>query len=121
MSRTQGLQEGEIRQGISEGGYVRNVLVVSKCVGPHTEHLAYIRTSWQRDYLPLRTWQDKGDRTYRDLDRLLTLLWSDFGFRGAIPLYLAGDPELQRYRVVAQEADTRGGPVPPFCGIGSPD
>lgn len=81
-----GLQEGEIKQGVSDGGHVRNVLVVSKCVGKHVEHLAYILPSWKRDFLPLRTWGDKSNRTYRDLDRLLMLIRADLRYLGAIPI-----------------------------------
>lgn len=110
-----GLQEGEIKQAIQEGGHVRNVFVVSKCVGKHTEHLAYIRPSWRRDFLPLKTWQDKGDRTYRDLDRLLILIRVDFKYRGVVPVYIVGDPELARYKSAAQEGKPPDGPIPPFC------
>ncbi|KFD27414.1 hypothetical protein [Sphingobium yanoikuyae] len=113
-----GLQEGEIKQAIAEGGHVRNVLVVSKCVGGHTEHLAYIRPSWRRDFLPLRTWQDKGDRTYRDLDRLLLLIRADFGYRGVVPVYIVGDPELARYGKIAHEGAPQSGPCPPDCDLG---
>lgn len=112
-----GLQEGEIKQGIAEGGHIRNVLVVSKCVGRHVEHLAYVLPSWRRELLPLRTWQDKADRTYRDLDRLLTLIRVDFRFRGCIPVYITGDPELARYKALAREFPAAG-PVPPDCGTG---
>ena len=112
-----GLQEGEIKQALAEGGCIRNVLIVSKCVGREVEHLAYLRPSWRRDFLPLRTWQDRGDRTYRDLDRLLTLIRVDFRFRGCVPVYIAGDPELARYKALAQEVPATG-PVPPDCGTG---
>ena len=94
-----GLQEGEIKQGLEEGGHIRNVLVVSRGEGKRTEHLAYFRPSWRRDFLPLRTWADEGDRMYRDLDRLLTLIREDFAYCGVIPLYLAGDPGLRKYKV----------------------
>ncbi|PWC40947.1 hypothetical protein [Azospirillum sp. TSO35-2] len=107
-----GLQEGEIRQALLEGGHIRNVLIVSKGVGRAVEHLAYLRPSWRRDFLPLRTWNDRTDRTYRDLDRLLTLIRADFGFRGCVPVYIAGDPDLARYKALAQELP---GPVPPNC------
>jgi hypothetical protein len=68
--------------------------------GDTAEHLAYVRPSWRREFLPLRTWGDKEDRTYKDLDRLLTLLRDDFGYSGFIGLYMAGDPDLARYRVL---------------------
>lgn len=100
-----GLQEGEIRQELHSGGYLRNVLIITKLIEGVTEHLAYVRPSWRREFLPLRTWAGKGDRTYKDLDRLLALLRDEFGYRGFIGLYMEGDPDLARYRVlsVAQE------------------
>lgn len=110
-----GLQEGEIRQALLEGGRIRNVLIVSKCVGAAVEDLAYLRASWRRDFLPLRTWNDRGDRTYRDLDRLLTLIRADFGFGGCIPVYIAGDPEFARYKALARELPVAG-PLPHHCG-----
>jgi hypothetical protein len=110
-----GLQEAEIKQAIEDGGHIRSVLIVSKCVGKSTEHLAYIRPSRKRDFLPLRTWGDRSDRTYRDLDRLLTLIRVDFGYRGVIPIYITGDPGLARYRSLAHEGRPPDGPVPPHC------
>jgi hypothetical protein len=96
-----GLQEGEIRQELQNGGHLRNVLIISKTNGDAAEHLAYVRPSWRREFLPLRTWGDKEDRSYKDLDRLLTLLRDDFGYHGFIGLYMDGDPDLARYRAVS--------------------
>ena len=99
-----GLQEGEIKQAIQRGGQLRDVLVVSRRDGKQKEYLAYFRPSWRRELLPLRTWQDKGDRLYRDLNRLLVLIREDFAFQGMVPLYVAGDPELLRYKALASES-----------------
>ena len=96
-----GLQEREIRQELSSGGHLRNILIITKPIGDAAEHLAYVRPSWRPEFLPLRTWGGKEDRTYKDLDRLLVLLRDDFGYRGFIGLYLEGDPDLARYRAVA--------------------
>lgn len=101
-----GLQEGEIRQELQSGGHLRNILIVTKTNGDEPEHLAYVRPSWRREFLPLRTWGDKQDRTYKDLDRLLTLLRDDFGYRGFIGLYVDGDPDLARYRVLSDSEGT---------------
>jgi hypothetical protein len=103
-----GLSEGEIRQKLSEGGRLRNVLVVSK-LGGSLEHLAFIRPSWRRDFLPLRTWGDKANRYYRDVDRLLQLIREDFGYQGVIPFYISDDPELPRYRVLVTALGTAKG------------
>lgn len=96
-----GLQEGEIRQELQSGGHLRNVLIITKTFKDGPEHLAYVRPSWRREFLPLRTWGDKEDRTYRDLDRLLALLRDDFGYNGFIALYMDGDPDLARYSALS--------------------
>jgi hypothetical protein len=101
-----GLQEGEIRQELQSGGHLRNVLIITKAVKGADEHLAYIRPSWRREFLPLRTWGDKDDRFYKDLDRLLLLLRDDFGYRGFIGLYMDGDPDLARYSVLSESGET---------------
>jgi hypothetical protein len=98
-----GLQEGEIKQELQNGGRLRNVLIITKLIEGTAEHLAYIRPSWRREFLPLRTWNDKEDRTYRDLDRLLVLLREDFRYLGFIGLYVDGDPDLSRYRALAED------------------
>ncbi|WP_158670719.1 hypothetical protein [Bradyrhizobium guangdongense] len=100
-----GLQEGEIRQELQSGGHLRNVLIITKIIDGTVEHLAYVRPSWRREFLPLRTWGDKDDRTYKDMDRLLVLLRDDFGYRGFIGLYLDGDPDLARYRALSESEE----------------
>ncbi len=100
-----GLQEGEIKQELQSGGHLRNVLIITKTIGGAAEHLAYVRPSWRREFLPLRTWADKEDRTYKDLDRLLVLLRDDFGYRGFIGLYMDGDPDLVRYRALSETGE----------------
>jgi hypothetical protein len=98
-----GLSEGEIRHCIEQGGRLRNVFLLARGDSPATEYLAYIRPSWRRGFLPLRTWGNKGDRTYKDVDRLLTLLRDDFGFSGVIQLYVESDPDVPRYRALAEK------------------
>ncbi len=98
-----GLQEGEIKQELQSGGHLRNVLIITKTIEGTAEHLAYVRPSWRRKFLPLRTWGDKEDRTYKDLDRLLLLLRNDFGYLEFIGLYMDGDPDLTRYRVLSED------------------
>ena len=100
-----GLQEGEIRQELQSGGRLRNVLIITKTIEGAAEHLAYVRPSWRREFLPLRTWGGKEDRTYKDLDRLLVLLRDDFGYQGFIGLYMEGDPDLARYRAMSETGE----------------
>lgn len=110
------LQEGDIRTGLATGGYIRNAFVVEREIESGCEYVIYLRPSWRRVFLPLRTWQDKGDRKWRDLDRAMHLLRKDFGYRGAIPIYLQGDPELAKYRALG----TQDGAVLPVDSADAP-
>ena len=100
----EGLFEGEVLKLLAEGGRIRNVLVVTKQVGDHVEHLACLRVTGRSAFLPLRTWGGKADKLYRDFDRLLTLLREDFGFLGGVIIYREDDPDLARFRALACES-----------------
>lgn len=92
------LQEREIRAGLQAGGSIRGVFFVARRDKYGFEFLAYIKPSWHRIYLPLRTFGDKADRMYRDAGRLLLLVSEDFGFVGSIYIYKARAPELARFK-----------------------
>lgn len=96
-----GLQEGDIKAALADGGRILNVIIICRSDAEGCEHIPYFHTSWGRGFRALRTWADKGDRTYRDLNRLLALVRSDFEYKGYIVLYLAGDAELARYKGLA--------------------
>ena len=51
-------------------------------------------------FSPCALGRTKRDRKWRDLDRAMHLLRKHFGYRGAIPIYLHGDPELAKYRAL---------------------
>lgn len=97
------LVEGEIRQELERGGGITGVVVVCRVIDGQLEHVAYIRTSWRRRYLPLRTWGDRSDRTYRDTDRLLELIRIQFGYVGVIHFYTQGDRSLSGLENIAEE------------------
>ena len=40
---------------------------------------------------------------YRDLDWLFVLIRDDCAYQGVVPVYMAGDPELARYKAIAKE------------------
>ena len=94
------LQEGDIRAALGSGGHIRNAFVIGRETEDGWEYVLYLRPSWRRVFLPLRTWQDKSDRKWRDLNRALHLLREDFAYRGAVPVYLHDDPELSKYRAI---------------------
>ncbi len=108
------VQEKDIRTALATGGSVRGCFFVARRIEGHYEFLAYIRPSWYKAYLPMRTWLGKADRTYKDVGRLLQLVRDDFGFVGVVSIYVAGSPELARFKgVLPEDAPPPGMVVPP--------
>jgi hypothetical protein len=95
-----GFQEGDIVSGLADGGRILGIFVVERSVRGGTGYVAYLRTSWRRGFHGLRTYRDKSDRLYRDLDRLVRLIRDEFKYRGPITLLVEGAPELRRFRAV---------------------
>lgn len=116
-----GIQEGEIRSRIAAGDWLRQVFIVSVTVKGQMEHLAFVRPSWHRHFLPICTWEMRAERPYRDIDRLLRLLREEFRYRGAIPVYLESDPRLAVYRAwQGRQAESRSTPTRPDASGRSP-
>ncbi len=92
------LQEADIRAGLADKGHIRGAFLVARLEPHGLEFMVYLRPSWDRNFLPLRTWRSKADRTYRDVGRLLQLIGDDYGFWGPICIYPAGSPELARFK-----------------------
>lgn len=100
----EGLFQDEVLKLLAEGGRIRNVLVITKQIDDHVEHLACLRVTGHAAFLPLRTWGNKADKLYRDFDRLLALLREEFGFQGGVIIYREEDPDLARFRALACES-----------------
>ena len=90
-----GIQEAEIKDGLRVGGRTTGFLVVERPGGQYSEYVAYINVSWSRGYRILRMFRDRGDRTYRDLGRLIQFARSECGFTAPVRVYTAGTPELK--------------------------
>ena len=111
MLSAKGLQEAEIREGLGKGGRIQGLFVVERpgCEGERSDYVVYIRPSWTRGYRILRTWRDKGDRAFRDFDRLLQAVRA-LGYDGPVTVYTAGYPELARFRgVLTRDGGTKEG------------
>ncbi len=67
--------------------------------GERPDFVVYMCPSWTRGYRILRTWRDKGDRTFRDFDRLLRTV-RDFGHVGPVTVYSFDCPDLVKFRGV---------------------
>jgi hypothetical protein len=67
---------------------------------------------------PPRTWSDKADQTFKDLDPLLAFLREEFSYRGFIGLHVDDDPDLACYRA-RSEIDSDEQPERPDHGMSS--
>ena len=94
------LQEADIRTRLADGGRIRGAFLVARLEPHGLEFMVYLRPTWDKNFLPLRTWRSKADRTYRDVGRLLQLIGDDFGYWGPTCIYPAGSPELERFKML---------------------
>jgi hypothetical protein len=103
-----GFQEGDIVAGLANGGRILGIFVVERSLPGGPGYIVYLRSSWRRGFHGLRTYRHRSDRIYRDLDRLVRLIRDEFGYRGPITLFVAGAPELRRFRALLPDdsADT---------------
>jgi hypothetical protein len=97
-----GLREGDIQARLREGGRIQGIFVIERSAPDGAKYVAYLRTTWKRGFHALQTYRGKSDRIYRDLDRLLRLVRDEFRYTGSIALFVAGDPDLQRFRALLQ-------------------
>ena len=108
-----GLQDNDIKAGLAAGGRIRNVFITAEVDGGAPLYRIYLRSNWSRHFLPLRTWADRSDRTYRDLDRAVAYVREECAFNDYIVLYSATDPRLARYRALAAARSNKRRTVPP--------
>jgi hypothetical protein len=101
------LQEGDIQAGLKSGGHVHGSFIVERRATDGPVYVVYLRTSWKRGFHALRTYRDRSDRVYRDLGRLLRLIRDEFQFQGPVTIFVAGDPELQRFRALLPQDGER--------------
>jgi hypothetical protein len=95
-----GLREGDIQARLREGGRIQGIFVIERSAPDGPKYVAYFRTTWKRGFHALQTYRGKSDRIYRDLDRLLRLVRDEFRYTGSVTLFVAGDPDLQRFRAL---------------------
>jgi hypothetical protein len=95
-----GLREGDIQARLREGGRIQGIFVIERSAPDGAKYVAYLRTTWKRGFHALQTYRGKSDRIYRDLDRLLRLVRDEFRYTGSVTLFVAGDPDLQRFRAL---------------------
>ena len=92
-----GIQEGEIRQSMAEGGRLTGLFVVDRSAANGPDFVCYIRGSWSPGYRLLRTFRGRSARAYRDVSRLLHTARYEFDYSAPIVIYAAGAPELRRF------------------------
>ena len=117
-------QEADIKAGVRKGEKVLGAFLITREDHKGPLYVTYLRTSWTRGFLPLRTFRDKADRVYRDLDKLLALLRKDFAYPGEVSIFVAGDVALRRFRALLptdRQALLLDGSMQPAEGIVSED
>lgn len=93
------VQEADVRTGLAGGGEIESVVVLAT-KGPEgeTDYVPYLLPSWRRGFVALGLFRGPGLRGYRDLDRLVRFLRTEFRYSGIIQLALEDDPKLSRHR-----------------------
>ncbi len=93
------VQEADVRAGLAGGGEIESVVVLATR-GPEgeTDYVPYLLPSWRRGFVVLGLFRGPGLRGYRDLDRLVRFLRTEFRYGGIIQLALEDDPKLSRHR-----------------------
>ena len=81
----------EVRGLLRRGGYLRSVLVEGKALdGGGTVYSVYVVGSWHPDWHAFHVAYPARKRTFRSLDRLMSLLRVDLGYQGDIVLRVEG-------------------------------
>ncbi len=104
-----GLQEVDIRCGIQRGGYIRNILVISR---PHKikntiEYIVWIHPSWLRGFYPFCSHRGRSMRSYKDPSLFFIHCRDDWNYRGSITLRLYDDPKVLIFQSAAARRAAR--------------
>ena len=98
-----GLQESDIRLGLQRGGYIRNILVVSRPnkLKHAIEYVVWVHPSWMRGFYPFCTHRGRSMRSYKDPNLFFTHCRDDWGYRGGITIRLHNDPKVLAFQSAA--------------------
>lgn len=104
-----GLQEADIRFGLSRQGYIRNVLVVSRPNKiKHTlEYIVWVQPSWLPGFYPFCTHRGRSMRSYKDPSLFFSHCRDDWNYRGGITIRLHDDPKVLVFQAAAAKRATR--------------
>lgn len=104
-----GLQESDIRLGLHRGGFIRNILVVSRPnrVKHATEYIVWLHPSWLRGFYPFCTHRGRSMRSYRDPRMFFKHCRDDWGYHGGITLRLHDDPKMLAFQSAAARRAAR--------------
>lgn len=104
-----GLQEADIRLGLSRKGYIRNILVVSRPnrIKHALEYVVWVHPSWLRGFYPFCTHRGRSMRSYKDPGLFFTHCRDDWGYRGSIVVRTHDDPKVLEFQSIAVRRATR--------------
>jgi hypothetical protein len=95
VRRESGLSLSDLQEQLKGGGRITGVVVVERPDGAATRYVPYFATTWRHGYSVMKAHDNKSDRTYKDLVRLMQLLRVEFAYAGAVTIYASGVTELQ--------------------------
>lgn len=104
-----GLQESDIKRGLEQGGFVRNLIVVTRPGRSKNspEHVIWLHPSWLRGFYPFCTHRNRSMRAYKDLDLLFSHCRDSWNYRGGITVRLHDDPKVREFQDAAAQRATR--------------
>ncbi len=95
------IAHGEVSSRIEQGGCLRGVVLEAQEDEPHPRYAAFLLSSWRREYTVLGFGSAERPRLFRDLDRMLALVRTEYAFKGTVALRLANDgpPRQHSWRI----------------------
>lgn len=98
-----GLQESDVRMGLSRKGYIRNVIVANRPnrIKQALEYVVWVHPSWLRGFYPFCTHRGRSMRTYKDPGLFFVHCRDDWGYRGGIIVRTHDDPKVLLLQSIA--------------------
>ncbi len=102
------ITHAELTERLQANGVVRGAILEAQDDSPTPKYAVYFLTSWRRGYCILHVHYPERPRLFRDLDRLMATIRSEYGFTGAVAVTRASETSgRHRYRVLQDSITTK--------------
>lgn len=104
-----GLQESDIRLGLNNNGFIRNIVVVTRPAkaGRALEYVIWVHPSWLPGLYPFCSHRGRSMRAYKDLNLLFAHCREKWGYRAGITVRISDDPKVAELRDHAERRAAR--------------